>query len=278
MATGHRPWFGGMQPLADNRMPRGTAPQGGVVASAADLARYLAMMMNGRDDVLSAQGKSLMMRPASAASPSTAWAGSWTPVTGRSGTRGRAPATNRSRPWFPPPTPGSSCWSTGAAGWASGRLPACVTASRPPRWASIRPMRNRACRGRSCSSHGAVADRLPALHDLGLAAPGRAARRVGCGRTVQSLVPTVHHLAAAWIILDLVPRLVGSPLRTISLFQPDLVVVLIAAAVTGVLWAVFRLGVAYTARFGQVAAGPAEGRSTTRRRARHPARANQVVR
>lgn len=90
--------------------------------------------------------------------------------------------------------------------------------------------------------------------------------------------PLFTTLAAAWAILDLVPRLVGSPLRTISLFQPDLGVVLVAAAVTGVLWAVFRLGVAYTARLGQVAAGPAEGRSTTRRRARHPARANQVVR
>ncbi len=35
-----------------------------------DLALYLQMMMNGQDDVLSADGKALLMRPASPASPS----------------------------------------------------------------------------------------------------------------------------------------------------------------------------------------------------------------
>ncbi len=69
MATGHRPWFGTKRPLPENRTDRGTAPQGGIVASASDLARYLRMMMNGQDDVLSAAGKALMMRPASEASP-----------------------------------------------------------------------------------------------------------------------------------------------------------------------------------------------------------------
>ena len=70
MATGHRPWFGTKRPMGEHATDRGTAPQGGIVASVGDLARYLMMMMNGRDDVLSAEGKALMMRPASAASPS----------------------------------------------------------------------------------------------------------------------------------------------------------------------------------------------------------------
>jgi CubicO group peptidase (beta-lactamase class C family) len=69
MATGHTPWFGTKRPLAENATSRGMAPAGGIVASASDLARYLQMMMNGEDDVLSAEGKALMMRPASAASP-----------------------------------------------------------------------------------------------------------------------------------------------------------------------------------------------------------------
>src|SRR5690606_32625787 len=42
IATGHRSWFGTKRPLAENRTKRGTAPQGGIVASANDLARYLA--------------------------------------------------------------------------------------------------------------------------------------------------------------------------------------------------------------------------------------------
>ena len=57
MATGHRPWFWTKRPMGDNRTDRATAPQGGIVASANDLARYLQMMMNGEDDVLSAEGK-----------------------------------------------------------------------------------------------------------------------------------------------------------------------------------------------------------------------------
>ena len=69
MATGHRPWFGTKRPLPENSTDRATAPQGGIIASASDLARYLQMMMNGQDDVLSAEGKAQMMRPASAASP-----------------------------------------------------------------------------------------------------------------------------------------------------------------------------------------------------------------
>src|SRR5690606_23328979 len=69
IATGHRSWFGTKRPLAENRTVRGTAPQGGVIASANDLARYLAVMMNGRDDVLSAESKATMMQPANAISP-----------------------------------------------------------------------------------------------------------------------------------------------------------------------------------------------------------------
>ena len=47
-------------------------------------------------------------------------------------------------------------------------------------------------------------------------------------------------------MLWLMPSLLGSPLRSLALFQPDLVLALVAGAALGVLWAVFRLGVAYT--------------------------------
>lgn len=48
----------------------------------------------------------------------------------------------------------------------------------------------------------------------------------------------------------LMPTLLGAPLGTLALFQPDLGLVMIATAVFGVLWAVFRLGVAYTGKSG----------------------------
>jgi len=58
--------------------------------------------------------------------------------------------------------------------------------------------------------------------------------------------PLFTTLVAAWTILVLVPRLGGVPLGTIRLFTPDVGLVLLATAGTGVLWAVLRLGVAYT--------------------------------
>ena len=70
MATGHTPWFTTKRALAQTPTDRVTAPQGGIIATAGDMARYMQMMMNGQDDVLSAAGKAQMMRPASAASPS----------------------------------------------------------------------------------------------------------------------------------------------------------------------------------------------------------------
>jgi len=63
--------------------------------------------------------------------------------------------------------------------------------------------------------------------------------------------PLLTTLAAAWVILVLVPSLFGAPLATVRLFQPDFALVLFATAVAGVLWAVFRLVVAYTGRSGR---------------------------
>jgi len=63
-ATGHLPWFGGYRSRESNLLGRGSAPQGGIVASTQDMARYLAMMMNGEDDLVSPEAKALMMQPA----------------------------------------------------------------------------------------------------------------------------------------------------------------------------------------------------------------------
>ncbi|MDO5753932.1 hypothetical protein, partial [Arthrobacter sp.] len=65
--------------------------------------------------------------------------------------------------------------------------------------------------------------------------------------------PLPSMLVAAWIVFTLVPKLGGPPLATTLLFQPDIGLLLIATAVTGVLWAVFRLGVAYTGSVGRSA-------------------------
>ena len=63
--------------------------------------------------------------------------------------------------------------------------------------------------------------------------------------------PLLTTCVAAWIFLF--PHFVGVSLATLWLYQPDLALVMTLAGVTGVVWAVFRLGVAYS---GKRAAGP----------------------
>jgi hypothetical protein len=57
--------------------------------------------------------------------------------------------------------------------------------------------------------------------------------------------PLLMMVALAWTSVYLIPRLFGVSLRAFSDYQPDFAVLLVATAATGVLWAVFRLGVFY---------------------------------
>ncbi len=69
VAVGHRPWFGGKRAYQRGGTEPANAPAGGVFSSARDLALYLAMMINGQDDLISVAGKAMMLKPASEASP-----------------------------------------------------------------------------------------------------------------------------------------------------------------------------------------------------------------
>jgi hypothetical protein len=60
--------------------------------------------------------------------------------------------------------------------------------------------------------------------------------------------PLFTTLGSAWVVLSLMPGLLGASFSTLNLFAPDLGLTLIAIPVTGVLWAVFRLGVAYSGK------------------------------
>src|SRR5665811_1019360 len=99
--------------------------------------------------------------------------------------------------------------------------------------------------------YGAPADHVRSRHDLGGPSPRQASRQteVGHFRTVQLVVPSAHYACrGVGVIFSLVPSLVGAPIGTIIMLQPDFGLALVASAVTGVLWAVFRLVVAYTGK------------------------------
>ena len=251
MATGHTPWFGTKRPRPENTTHRGTAPQGGIVASASDLARYMQMMMNGEDDVLSADGKALMMRPASAASPFYGL--------------GWFVDSDKGSVWHSGSTPGVETLATMVPAEKKGVV-VLVNAGSGIGFGETTQLRNgitaRAI-GLDDEGEGSRWSQkalfialvvLPIVYLLSMIWAWRHRGTIRAKSGVFGLFslwfPLLTTLVAAWVVLYLVPRLLGAPFSTISLFQPDLGVALLATAVTGVLWAVFRLGVAYTGRPG----------------------------
>jgi CubicO group peptidase (beta-lactamase class C family) len=251
MATGHRPWFGTKRALPENATDRGTAPQGGIVASASDLALYMQMMMNGEDDVLSAENKALMMRPAGNASP-------------RYGFGWFLDTANRTV-WHDGSTPG---FETLATLDVIGRNAVVVLVNAGSglgigETAQLRNGITARALGLGYQGEGSRWSLtalffgmalLPIIYILSMIwawrrrAELRAKLKLGAFGLFSLWFPLLTTLVAAWVIFDLVPRLGGVPLGTLRLFQPDFGLAVIASAVLGVLWAVFRLGVAYTGR------------------------------
>lgn len=251
MATGHRPWFGTKRPLPDNTTHLATAPQAGIVASATDLARYMQTMMNGQNDVLSAEGKALMMRPASEMSPEYGFGWSLDPSNDTVRHSGSSPGVETLATMIPTENKAVVVLVNAGSGTGFGET------------TQLRNGITFKALGLDYTGEGSrLAQKalfialvsLPVIYVLSMiwAWRHRAAIRdkSGASGLFSLWFPLLTTLGAAWIILRLAPSLIGSPIRTITLFQPDLGLALIATAVTGVLWAVFRLGVAYTGRSG----------------------------
>ncbi len=253
MATGHTPWFGTKRSLPENPTDRGTAPQGGMVASASDLARYMKMMMNGEDDVLSAAGKALMMRPASAVSPFYGFGWFLDPDNGTVWHDGATPGFETLATMIPAEKRAVVALVNAGSGVGFGettQLRYGITEraldldyeGEGSRWSQ------------KALFIGVVL--LPIVYLLSMIwawrrrAKLRAKLKSGVFGLFSLWFPLLTTLIAAWVFLSLVPSLAGAPLSTVRLFQPDWGLAIVASAVTGVLWAVVRLGVAYTGRAG----------------------------
>ncbi|MEN9402206.1 MAG: hypothetical protein RL091_909 [Verrucomicrobiota bacterium] len=249
MAYGHRPWFGSKRPLDANRTDLSTAPQGGIIASARDLARYMQMMMNGRDDVLSAKGKATMMQPAGKASPFYGFG------------------------WFVN-TGNGTVWHTGnSVGYESlatmmptkkNAAVVLVNAGSGVGFGETLQLRNGlAARALGLDYDGegsrtslqllfvslVLTPVLFLLSILWAWFHRRALRAKSGAFGLFSLwFPLFTTLGSAWVVFSLMPGLLGASFGTLNLFAPDLGLTLIAIPVMGVLWAVFRLGVAYSGK------------------------------
>jgi CubicO group peptidase (beta-lactamase class C family) len=249
MATGHRPWFGTKRPLTESRTSLVTAPQGGIIASASDLARYMQMMMNGEDDVLSARGKAAMMRPASDASPFYGFGWFIDSVRGTVFHSGSSPGYETLATMIPGEKKGVVVLVNAGSGMGfreTTQLRNGITAraigldydGEGSQW-SLKAM-----------FIALVLLPVGFLLSMIWAWVHRDEIRAKSGKfgLFSLWFPLFTTLGSAWVIFSVMPRLVGTPFGTLSLFQPDLGLALTATAATGVLWAVFRLGVAYSGK------------------------------
>ncbi len=247
MATGHTPWFGTKRPLGEHTTDRGTAPQGGVIASAGDLALYMQMMLNGEDDVLSAEGKEQMMSPASAASPYYGFGWYLDPETGAVWHSGLTPGFEALATMYPDTGDASVVLLNANGGLGFGET------------ADLQNGVVALSLGRDFESGGSAWPRASLFGSLLLAVVlylfamvwawrkrDEVRAKSGVAGLFSLWFPLLTTGVAAWVLMWLTPRLFGTSLGSLGLFQPDLVVLLIASGLLGVLWAVFRLGVAYS--------------------------------
>ncbi|WP_156160793.1 serine hydrolase domain-containing protein [Demequina maris] len=251
IATGHTPWFWTKRPLAESPTDRVTAPQGGIVASANDVALYLATMMNGEDDVLSAEGKAEMMRPASAAFPFYGLGWYVDTSDGTVGHTGSVPGVETQATMVPARDDAVVVLVNGGSGVGFGettQLRYGVTAialgldydGEGSRWTqkalflglALAPLVYLAAMIWAWAKRDAI----------------RAKTRAGFAGLFSLWFPLLTTGVAAWVLLLLIPNLMGAPLSTVRVFQPDMALAMTATAVGGVVWAAFRLVIAYTGR------------------------------
>lgn len=248
MAVGHQPWFGSKRPLRDDRTDRVNAPAGGVVSTASDMASYLAVMLNGQHDVISAESKATMLRPASDASPFYGLGWAIDPQNGTAYHSGLTPGVETLAVLSPSNNRAVVILVNANSGFGFGENAALF--------------RGVSRRALGLEDHGGGSSWGPkslflmfALLPVTFVIASAVAWRRRAGLRAKSgasgafslWFPLVTTIALAWTALYLIPQLFGVSITTFVLYQPDFVLLLAATAVTGIVWAVFRLGVFYSA-------------------------------
>jgi len=249
LTTGHEPWLFAKRIIPTNKMGVGSAPQGGVVSTGGDMARYLAMMVNGRDDLLTAKNKALMMTPASPASPNYGFGWFINPENGAVYHEGLSPGFEALAVLLPDQKKGVAVLVNGASGTGFGDT------GRLRHGLSARVLGLDYNGGRPGWSIKAVyLFFIAAPFAFGLAMIWAVVKRReirakrGFMRHVSLWLPLIMTSAIAALVFLVIPQAFGTPLSAIEVFQPTLAFGFVATAITGLAWAILRLILAFTAR------------------------------
>ena len=250
MARGHTPWFGSMRPVAAQGATLASAPQGGIVSTAGDTARYLRMMMNGRDDILSAAGKARMLQPASEATPGYGLGWMLDGAEGSAYHTGTSPGFDTIAAMIPAKRRAVVVLTNGSSGMG-------FAESTDLRFGLVA----RALDLPQAEDTGATMRKanflaLAAAPVIFLLAIIWAWWKRGALRTKRAnrfglfslWFPLPAMAALAWVCIALIPQLFGVSLSTLREYQPDMALLLLATAVLGLVWAVARRAIAYSGR------------------------------
>jgi len=245
-ALGHRPWFGTKRALEVSTTERVIAPAGGVYASASDMAKYLVVMMNGDDDVISAASKAEMLRPASKDTPSYGLGWFIDAHQGSVYHTGTSPGVETLAVMVPAEKKGVVVLVNAGSGIGFGETSELLNGI------SARAL------GLDYADDGSRWEQkalfvgmalLPLVFVISMiwAWFHRAAlvTKSGPFGLFSLWFPLLATLAMTWFLFCMIPQLFGLSMGTLDLYQPDLVLIFKASALTGVTWAIFRLGIAY---------------------------------
>ncbi|MCK0127096.1 serine hydrolase domain-containing protein [Erythrobacter sp. F6033] len=246
IAIPHRPWFGGKRAYDMGRTTPVGAPAGGIFASANDLALYLAMMLDGEDNIITAASKSQMLQPASDASPfyGLGW---FIDVEARTASHsGLVPGTETLATLVPADGKGVVVLVNANGGIGFGEnfeLRNGITAR---------------ALNLDYSGEGSrfwpqftylMMVSLPIIFALsaGWAWLRREQLRAKSGALGMFSLwfPLIATSAMAFALIVVVPQMFGGSIGTMLLFQPDFGWAMVAAAVAGPIWAIVRLTLAY---------------------------------
>lgn len=248
MATGHRPWFGDVRAYGGGVGYPINAPAGGIVASAEDIGRYLAMWLNGEDDIVSADTKAAMLTASGPVSPSYGL--------------GWSIDTERETVYHTGLVPGGEALASFSPAEKKGVV-VLVNANSglgfADTWYLIGGVAARAM-GQPHVDDGSRWGPKIAYLSIAILPPmfvlfafvswrGRSAliaKTDSMSGKLSLWFPLVAMLGLAWFLIWPLPSIFGGSIATLQLFQPDFAWCLIAAATFAPIWAILRLALAYS--------------------------------
>ena len=250
VAIGHKPWFGRKRPTKapQTRTARASAPGGGIIASANDLALYLEILLNGEDDIVSAESKELMMQPANDQARFYGLGWMLNPQDGTVYHTGTNPGFETIAIMVPAKRQGVVILVNAGSGMGFGETGNLINgvSAHALGWDFVR---DQSSWGRK--SLFLTFALLPILFGVGAVQVwfqrNGLREKSGAFGLFSLWFPVLMTVALAWISVFLIPNLFGVSLRALGVFSPDLSIALLSTGLMGVIWAVFRLCVYYSA-------------------------------